>query len=232
MQATLAHLQPSLTPAQRSPWKPLPQPAATATGSSAGPSLVIDWPIVPRCHGPESDPPGSDQPGLSAAEVAFFKAHGYIVKRRLIPAADLAPFVDQFWNEIVPPSVDRRDKRTWVDPGAHPHWGPNAEQTARKKSAGTAVNRGWPVDYSKDSNINWTEVGGQPAFVDATSAHPDVLRMVEALIGGPLKRPHRNRGMKVPFPRAEVGAQSFGPHSDTMPAELFGMVCPLGRGPR
>ena len=78
-----------------------------------------------------------------------------------------------------------------------------------------------PVSYG-DTNINWTQIGGQPDFVSVTSAHPNVLRMVQALIGGPVKRPHRNRGTYVHFPREEIGG--LGPHNDTMPAELFGMV--------
>jgi ectoine hydroxylase-related dioxygenase (phytanoyl-CoA dioxygenase family) len=65
--------------------------------------------------------------------------------------------------------------------------------------------------------------------VAGTCAHPRVLRQVEALIGGPVKRPNRNRGAYVNFPRSVEG--QLGPHNDTMPAELFGMVYLDGVGP-
>ena len=43
------------------------------------------------------DPEGAEQFSLSPAEIAFFKANGYIVKRGLVPEADLAPYREQFW---------------------------------------------------------------------------------------------------------------------------------------
>jgi hypothetical protein len=39
-----------------------------------------------------------------------------------------------------------------------------------------------------EANIQWQAVGGERGMVDATCAHPAVLRMVEALLGGPIKR--------------------------------------------
>ena len=54
--------------------------------------------------------------------MAFFKQYGYIIKRGLVPAAALAPFVDRFWSELVPPCIDRRDAASWVDPATNPGW--------------------------------------------------------------------------------------------------------------
>ena len=103
-----------------------------------------------------------------------------------------------------------------TDPGRHAEgWGPNAELVAMATAAGTdvrtgramnvegGVNRPYPAGYS-DSSIKWPEIGGWPKFNAATSAHSNVLRMVQALIGGPVRRPHRNRGCYVHFPRADV----------------------------
>lgn len=183
--------------------------------------------IFPQSHGPELDvePEAARQMSLSEREIAFFKEFGYIIKRGLIPAEDLRPWVDNFWDEIVPPGVDRSDPATWIDPAHTEGWGPSAETIAESERMvnimGRPPNRAYPVSYG-DANINWTQIGGQPDFVDVTCAHPNVLRTVQALIGGPVKRPHRNRGTYVHFPRQEVGR--LGPHNDTMPAELFGMV--------
>ena len=240
LRATLAHLHPSPTPAAAA------LPAVPPTSTPWHP--VIDCPVQPRCHGPESDPPGADRVGLTPHEVEFFKANvrppptrpprgpaypcayhslwwqGYLVKRQLVPQRMLAPFVHCFWDEVVPPCVDRSDRATWIDPTTRHQsgWGPSPAHAAETASAGLVV-RPWPVGYGENS-IEWTEIGGRPDFVDATSAHPDVLRMVESLVGGPLKRPHRNRGAKVHFPRAEVNSASLGPHNDSAPFELFGIV--------
>jgi hypothetical protein len=64
------------------------------------------------------------------------------------------------------------------------------------------VNRGYPADFLP-SSIRWSEIGGNPDYVSATTAHPNVMRMVQALLGGPIKRPHRTRGQYVHFPTGE-----------------------------
>lgn len=181
--------------------------------------------------------------------LGFSFRHGYIVKRKLISAETLAPFVDRFWEELVPPCIDRSDKTTWVDPGKRAGWAPRDWVVAETARAGR-TNRAYPGGYVScaaafsftapplqlaltrsgghlrvsqgESNIQWQAVGGERGMVDATCAHPAVLRMVESLVGGRIKRPHRNRGMYVHFPRSEPGG--LGPHNDSMPAELFGMV--------
>ena len=51
---------------------------------------------LPRTHTEADDPAGSVEPGLSQEEAAFFKQNGFLVKRRLIPAATLAPFAKAF----------------------------------------------------------------------------------------------------------------------------------------
>lgn len=217
-----------------------------AASPPVGDAPRIDWPIAPLVHDRDRDPPGAQALGLTPQEVRFFKRHGYLIKRGVVKVAELAPFVEEFWQTVVPPCVDRSDPSSWVDPGTRDGWGPSPQHAAQTQAAGQVV-RPWPVGYG-EANIEWTEIGGKPEFVDATSAHPDTLRVVEALIGGPLKRPHRNRGVKtcVPstccssaarpkaqnneracrrhFPRADVVASTLGPHNDSMPAELFGSI--------
>ena len=56
--------------------------------------------------------------------------------------------------------------------------------------------------------------------------------MVQALIGGPVRRPHRNRGAYVHFPVADVSEAQLGPHNDTHPAELFGFTIMMDVPPR
>ena len=147
------------------------------------------------------------------------------VKRGLIPKEHLTPWVDYMWDEAIPPCIDRDDMSTWVDPGRLPGWGPSDEFAAESERVGR-VNRGFPADYGP-SSIRWSEIGWNPGYVDATTAHPNVLRMVQAFLGGPIKRPHRTRGQYVHFPsskQTEPPLHGLGPHSDTQPGELFGFV--------
>ena len=172
------------------------------------------------------DPAAARKIGLSEAEIAFFKETGFIVKRGLIPEADLAPWVDAMWDKAIPPCVDRSDPSTYVDPGDRPGWGPSDEFAAEGERVGR-TNRAWPASYGPAA-VSYTEVGGHPGYVAATTAHPNVLRMVQALLGGAIKRPHRTRGQYIHFPRSETSLEpplfGLGPHNDTQPSELFGFV--------
>ena len=59
-------------------------------------------------------------------------------------------------------------------------------------------------------------------FVSATSAHPNVLHVVESLLGGPVRTPNRNRGIYFIFPRCatsllhSLAKQSFCMRSPTV----------------
>lgn len=235
LQATLDHLLP--LPGGRPRYGPMPSAA------SASPQT--------RSHGPDEDPDpaAARQCGISPLETAFFKEHGFIVKRGLIPPETLAPFVDLFWTDVAPPCLDRSDPSTWVDPTQRPGWVPpeNLRWAEIERRTGASirrdpdatgkpelgsipgVNRPYPAGF-RNGSIKWTDVGGWPEFNDATSAHPAVLSTVQALIGGPIKRPHRNRGLYPNFPRSAgsdyLGSSEsgLGPHNDTQPSELFGFV--------
>ena len=79
------HLRPADQPEQ-----PRPAPAAAADQSDQ-----LALPPLSH-HLPANDPEGADAPGtLSPGEVEFFKTNGYLIKRKLIPAEVLAPFVDE-----------------------------------------------------------------------------------------------------------------------------------------
>ena len=67
------------------------------------------------------DPPGADALGLSPEEIAQFRELGYVVKRGLVPEADLAPFLDMWWEQ--PPvraaGMTPDNPESWVLPGRH-----------------------------------------------------------------------------------------------------------------
>jgi hypothetical protein len=243
LRATLHHLCPDA-----------PSTASPAACTTLTVEQQLAFPRGFSSWGPEADvdPSAARKMGLSAKEVHFFKEQGFIVrrwpsiliaqvcttgannvrrvctaqvKRGLIPKEHLVPWVDRMWDVAIPPCVDRNDRSTWTDPGRLEGWGPSKEFVAKSERVGR-VNRGYPADYGP-SSIRWAEIGSEPGYVDATTAHPNVLRMVQAFLGGPIKRPHRTRGQYIHFPthkQAEPPLYGLGPHSDTQPGELFGFV--------
>ena len=117
-------------------------------------------------HTPANDPRGAAEIGLSRDEAAFFAEHGcappaparcpqplpdptlpptprsFLVKRRLIPAEALRPFVELFW-DTAPPCVDRSDASTWWDPGERWDSSDSQDTGNAKRADGQRITRGW-----------------------------------------------------------------------------------------
>eukprot|EP01051_Picozoa_sp_SAG22_P000318 SAG22_NODE_7_length_40155_cov_25.241356_31_plen_485_part_00 len=174
---------------------------------------------APRPLSRQEDPDGTDRPGLSPAEIAFFKEFGYVIKRRLLPPASLQPFVDAAW-AVAPGGVSREDPSTWLDAGAR--WDNNHAYHAE---GGVCTN---PPDENCGGRL-WWDCSSEP-FLRATSWSAATLGVVEALIGGPVKRPGRCRGMYTIWPRrgdfassAAAGA-TLGPHIDTETEQLLAVT--------
>lgn len=167
-----------------------------------------------------SDPPGTDKLGLTVAERDFFQEHGFLVKRGLLPRPALDEYVDTLWSVLSTeqPSVARADRATHVDP--HRRW--HATEGPSQTEDGRPTARNWPMTFTGAGDWNWHALGSDPGWLSATSAHPNVLHMVEALIGGPVKIPTRNRGIYCMFPHDDPGV--LGPHHDWHPFDLGGMA--------
>lgn len=136
-------------------------------------------PLEPRMHAESDD--ASPGPELTASDIAFFKANGYLVKRRLLPAEDLGICVEKFW-AAAPPCIGPDDPDSWVDPGRHDSWA-------------TETPEGYERGEHNRGGTRWTlhALGHDPEFLKVTAHHPLALRVVEGLIGGPVKLPGRNR---------------------------------------
>ena len=83
---------------------------------------------------PAPTPAAAAEP-LTAAESAFFKQHGYLIKRNLIPKASLDPILDYVWARA-PDCVRRDDPATFTD--AHRLW----KRTRVNGEAGGDLNHG------------------------------------------------------------------------------------------
>lgn len=198
-------------------------------------------PLTPRTHHPSDDPTGAATLGLSAEEASFFREHGFVVKRALVPRGELRPFVDELW-ERAPAPLDRSNPATWADVGER--W----QNTRPVAGWAPAQNRGSsPVPLpsyrtlshtTENSEWRFHEMGFRPDFVAATSAHPNVMHMVELILGGQIKRPNANRWIYSIFPRLARGtaaddrgklasAEPLGrlvPHIDSHPFQLGGVL--------
>jgi hypothetical protein len=211
----------------------------------------------PPAHSPipttlDRDPRGAGSLGLSRQETDQFRESGYVIKRGLIPPATFSSFIKLWWQQ--PPvrvaHMVPADAGTWVSPGRHwpadNRWGlasnwmgshewPSAVAPRPGATVGERVGR-LPYKLTRDVGNDiwrWHGIGHDPEFVTATSAHPNVLRMAELLLGGPVKRPKRNRGIYAIFPRAATDPETrLGPHMDQSMTEMMAVIYLQDVGPR
>ena len=160
----------------------------------------------------ESDYPHADslQPELTPAEAEHFRRHGWLIKRAFTSAELLVPFVEQIWERAQEHGIRRDAPATHVDAGER--W---SNTPAERPGHGSNVEV-----LSADSRWWWGDIGHDPAFMAATCRHPSILRMVESLLGGPIKLPTRNRGIYTVWPQSEPEL-SLGPHVDSQSEELL-----------
>lgn len=183
---------------------------------------------------------GCGQVGLTQEEADHFREFGFIIKRGLIPREALQPFVDLWWEQppVIAAGISREDTSTWVQPGkrwpADQRWAtssnwlgvqpwPGPEDARPAATVGARVGR--QPHGCGGNGWKWHGLGHDPDFVNATSAHPNMLHVVEALLGGPVRRPRRNRGCYTVFPRSDRGVDAkLGPHNDGAPTELMAVT--------
>ncbi len=190
---------------------------------------------------PDQDLPGTNKPGLTPQEIEHFREFGYVIKRGLLPAETFSDVIDLWWQQppVLTAGLKRHDPGTWATPGRHwpaeNRWGladnwmgdgpwPGPEDPRMGANIGERVGR-LPYKVTRDIGNDvwrWHGIGHDPDLVNRTSAHPSVLHMAELLMGGPVKRPWRNRGIYAIFPRdSEYPATKLGPHMDQNMTEMM-----------
>ena len=165
-----------------------------AAGAPAPPPPLPAYALPPTALVRARDLPSATRPELTPEEVERFKRDGFVLKRGLIPRAELEPWVDRLWataegDPKFAGSLSRADPASWQDPGER--WRCHTDHGHGRDEVHLTPNSQW----------RWHGLGHDPAFVAASSAHPNVLRLVESLLGGPIKRPTRNRAIYSIFPR-------------------------------
>ena len=212
---------------------------------------------TPKFITPDLDPPGADQLGLTPQEISQFRELGFIIKRGLIPPHLFRDVMDLWWQQ--PPVVSAKmkpdDPATWVAPGRHwpkdNRWGladnwmgqgpwPAAADPRPGADIGERVGRlahKLSISSSDAGGGNdawrWHGAGHDPALVDVTSGHRKMLHMVELLLGGPVKLPHRHRGIYSIFPADEnTGPSELATHMDANVTELMAVTYLEDVGPQ
>jgi hypothetical protein len=197
----------------------LAPPAAAAaaaadddTARRRNPSCCDEWSgcVPPRAITPADYPTaGEHTDSLTPDEAAHFREHGWLIKRGLIPQDKLLPFVDQVWDAVADAGVDRADPATWIDPAAGDAWPTSVGYHGSNLTY-----------FAPDSRFWHGTMGADPAFLAATSHHPSMMRVVESMLGGPIRMPNRNRGLYAVFPRSNPQLSLSG-HVDSQSEELL-----------
>ena len=115
-----------------------PTSAFAATTSVQPPQPPPVRPRLPRCSGPADLTPSAHLPTLEADDVAFFKEHGFLIKKRLLDPIKTQQAMSRIWDvlegkalPVVPgitgeqyqhsisPGIRRDDPATWAGASAN-----------------------------------------------------------------------------------------------------------------
>ena len=159
------------------------------------------------------DPEFTDgEASLSEAEVAYFKEHGFLVKRGLLDEGEtFERIVDYVWENVPRGLFQRDDPNTWFDATGDKWTDEDAEALGPNK------NGGWRM-RSPDG------IGTEPFFVDKIGNHPRMRQVVSGFVGSPVKRLQRVRGVYTKFPPSPDVEDGLAPHTDHTAAQLAAMV--------
>ena len=180
-----------------------------ATTAPIADDVVIREPMVVQ-HNEFATP----APTLNAQEIAFFKANGYIAKRGLVNSTDaFSQVIEHLWRHVPRGVLKRDDPNTWLN-APHEQW---TDEDAER--VGRLIDTNWKM-RSRGSN----GIGTEPFLVNDIARHPNMLAVVEALIGKPVRPPRRVRGIYAVLPKPPAATHRLGVHADYMAAQLVAMV--------
>lgn len=155
------------------------------------PSQVFDAPDL-----------SADGQVLSAAEIAFFIEHGFVVKKRLLASSAVDAALERIWRHLlenVPLADDgvlrQDDPSTWVSPP----WAPMPPTPDAGPHEGRA-----PLVYS-GAMVRLHDLGAADFLVRLVPNNPRVRRVAAALLGD-LRPSSRTRGVYALFPTRQDAA--------------------------
>jgi hypothetical protein len=159
---------------------------------------------------------------LNDKEIKHFKTEGFIVKRGLINEPTIfAQVANHIW-ENVPRALIQRDKpNTWIEP-------PEDQWTEEDSlQVGLLAHNNWKIRSRGPDGI-----GTEGFLIDNIANHPNVREVVKNLIGEPVQKARRVRGIYCVFPSKRGAINRYKAHVDYMASHLAAMVIADDIGPR
>ena len=174
---------------------------------------------MPRCSGPQDLTPTAHLRTLEAADAAFFKQHGFLIKKRLLDPAKTAAALGRVWDALE--GVQAADDLAGVP-------------EARRHSATPGISRTEPASWI-DASVNHDgkhggglrSLGHLDWLLDLVPNDIHVRGIATAMLG-PLRRSRRVRGVYAIFPSSEkLGrplVNTLAPHNDGGVSQLNAMA--------
>lgn len=160
---------------------------------------------------------------LERTDVAFFKQHGYLIKRGLL--ADQTSAIQEanehFWANVPGHGLRKDDPATWVDKPTS-HW--RAEDHPR---VGSLLGTNWKMRSRGETGI-----GTEAFLVDELANHPKMHDIASKFLGARIKPVRRVRGIYGVLPLSDIAQDRMYPHGDYMASQLSAMVLLCDVGPR
>ena len=180
-----------------------------------GSSHAIDEKVHIREPTIYADPPELSRNGsLSVDDVAHFVEQGFLVKRGLVcDDAALASAVDLLWANVPRDIIDRGNPATWID-SPDEKW---VEEDVDR--VGRLYRGNWKMRSRGARGL-----GTQTFLVDGIANHDSIRTIAAKLLGTPVERARRVRGVYAVFPKPPHERWGLGPHGDYMASQLSAMV--------
>ncbi len=164
---------------------------------------------------------------LSAREIDFFVANGFLVKRGMLRREDLGPAMKRVWAYLADnvPMADGFDPPTQADPASwrDPGW-------AKMPAADTVgFYEGRQRNVHARDTVKLHDLGSADFVVDLVPNNPKVREVAKLLLGDDLRPSTRTRGVYALFPttvppgadgQARRRATALGPHTDRVCQQL------------
>jgi len=152
------------------------------------------------------------EPTLCDAEIAFFKEHGFVLKRGFLDQKETFDrVVDHLWDSVPRKIFTRDDPQSWI--------GTPGEQWTEEDNEKVGVIQGGAWKMRSKNGI-----GTEPFMLDEIGNHPRMRQMASRFIGEPLKPTERVRGLYCVFPNQPGSEGKLSPHADQTAGDLSAMV--------